>query len=157
MDENEKRNPSLNVWELNLISYILKSRFNSLFGTDELNGPTIRVLYYMYRENIYSPIALAKYLSFSRATITGHLHILEKYGYIALKPDQKDRRKKVIVLTDMCRKKMEMFTGLIHDFHQEVDSLLTNTERKSIDSIYRKLTKKYRPEMLHDLDKYKKK
>ena len=90
MDENEKRNPSLNVWELNLISYILKSRFNSIFGTDELNGPTIRVLYYMYRENIYSPIALAKYLSFSRATITGHLHILEKYGYIALKPDQKD-------------------------------------------------------------------
>lgn len=147
----------MNVWELNLISYILKSRFNSLFGTDELNGPTIRVLYYMYRENIYSPIALAKYLSFSRATITGHLHILEKYGYIALKPDQKDRRKKVIVLTDMCRKKMEMFTGLIHDFHQEVDSLLTNTERKSIDSIYRKLTKKYRPEMLHNLDKYKKK
>ena len=72
-------------------------------GIDAFNGAQGRILYVLWQNEDISISALSAQTSLANTTLTSMLDRMESSGLIVRKPDPKDRRSRLIVLTDKAR------------------------------------------------------
>ncbi len=72
-------------------------------GVDAFNGAQGRILYVLWQGNDISISRLSEQTSLANTTLTSMLDRMEISGLIVRKPDPKDRRNKLISLTDKAK------------------------------------------------------
>lgn len=84
-------------------------------------------MYYINKNGYLSQKELANFMKASQPTVTGILDRLEKQGFIERREDQKDKRKKVIGLTQKGKEINEKLTSIAEDFK---NTCLENVDQK---------------------------
>lgn len=72
-------------------------------GVDAFNGAQGRILYVLWQGNDISISRLSEQTSLANTTLTSMLDRMESAGLIVRNPDPKDRRNKLISLTDKAK------------------------------------------------------
>lgn len=72
-------------------------------GIDAFNGAQGRILYVLWQGEGITISSLSAQTSLANTTLTSMLDRMEESGLIARRPDPKDRRSRLIVLTDKAR------------------------------------------------------
>lgn len=72
-------------------------------GIDAFNGAQGRILYVLWQSEGITISSLSAQTSLANTTLTSMLDRMEDSGLIVRKPDPKDRRSRLIVLTDKAR------------------------------------------------------
>lgn len=72
-------------------------------GVDAFNGAQGRILYVLWQGEDISISSLSAQTSLANTTLTSMLDRMEESGLIIRKPDPKDRRSKLIALTEKAR------------------------------------------------------
>lgn len=72
-------------------------------GIDAFNGAQGRILYVLWQSEDISISSLSAQTSLANTTLTSMLDRMENSGLIIRKPDPKDRRSRLIALTDKAR------------------------------------------------------
>lgn len=72
-------------------------------GIDSFNGAQGRILYVLWQNDSISISSLSAQTSLANATLTAMLDRMEKIGLIVRKPDPKDRRNRLIGLTEKAK------------------------------------------------------
>lgn len=72
-------------------------------GIDAFNGAQGRILYVLWQNEDISISSLSAQTSLANTTLTSMLDRMEASGLIIRKPDPKDRRSRLIALTDKAR------------------------------------------------------
>lgn len=72
-------------------------------GIDAFNGAQGRILYVLWQNEDISISSLSAQTSLANTTLTSMLDRMEASGLIVRKPDPKDRRSRLIALTDKAR------------------------------------------------------
>lgn len=115
-------------------------------GIDEFNGAQGRILYVLWQKDDISISSLSAQTSLANTTLTAMLDRMEAAGLIVRKPDPKDRRNRLIALTEKAKSLQEDYTRIseqmneiyytgfseeeILQFESYLQRILTNLERK---------------------------
>ncbi|MBE6760593.1 MAG: MarR family transcriptional regulator [Ruminococcaceae bacterium] len=78
-------------------------RMLSESGIDEFNGAQGRILYVLWQSDGISISSLSAQTSLANTTLTSMLDRMESSGLVVRKPDPRDRRSKLIALTDKAK------------------------------------------------------
>lgn len=78
-------------------------RMLALSGIDAFNGAQGRILYVLWQSDDISISSLSAQTSLANTTLTSMLDRMENSGLIIRKPDPKDRRNRLIALTDKAK------------------------------------------------------
>lgn len=121
-------------------------RMLAMSGIDSFNGAQGRILYVLWQNDAISISSLSAQTSLANTTLTAMLDRMETLGLIVRKPDPKDRRNKLIALTEKARslqddyakisQKMNeiYYTGFteaeIMQFESYLQRILNNLERE---------------------------
>lgn len=118
-------------------------------GVDAFNGAQGRILYVLWQQDGISISGLSAQTSLANTTLTSMLDRMETSGLIVRKPDPKDRRSRLIALTDKAKALQEDYERIsqrmsdlyyigfseqeISQFEDFLQRVLTNleTEKKS--------------------------
>ena len=85
-------------------------------GVDAFNGPQGRILYTLWQEDGVPIKTMSDKCGLAITTLTTMLERMEKQELIHRQPDEKDKRKTLIVLTEKAR-------GLESDYHAVSDQM----------------------------------
>ena len=85
-------------------------------GVDAFNGPQGRILYTLWQEDGVPIKTISDKCGLAITTLTTMLERMEKHELIHRQPDEKDKRKTLIVLTEKAR-------GLESDYHAVSDQM----------------------------------
>ena len=85
-------------------------------GVDAFNGPQGRILYTLWQEDGVPIKTISDKCGLAITTLTTMLERMEKQELIHRQPDEKDKRKTLIVLTEKAR-------GLESDYHAVSDQM----------------------------------
>ena len=115
-------------------------------GIDAFNGAQGRILYVLWQKDEISISSLAAQTSLANTTLTAMLDRMEATGLIVRKSDPKDRRNRLIALTEKARSLQEDYTKIseqmnemyyigfseeeIMQFESYLLRILTNLEKK---------------------------
>ena len=115
-------------------------------GIDAFNGAQGRILYVLWQKDEISISSLAAQTSLANTTLTAMLDRMEATGLIVRKSDPKDRRNRLIALTEKARSLQEDYTKIseqmnemyyigfseeeIMQFESYLLRILTNLERE---------------------------
>lgn len=115
-------------------------------GIDEFNGAQGRILYVLWQKDDISISSLSAQTSLANTTLTAMLDRMEAAGLIVRKPDPKDRRNRLIALTEKAKSLQEDYTRIsgqmneiyytgfseeeILQFESYLQRILTNLEKK---------------------------
>lgn len=115
-------------------------------GIDAFNGAQGRILYVLWQKDEISISSLATQTSLANTTLTAMLDRMEAAGLIIRKPDPKDRRNRLIALTEKAKSLQEDYTKIseqmnemyyigfseeeIMQFESYLLRILTNLEKK---------------------------
>lgn len=81
-------------------------------GIDEFNGAQGRILYVLWQNDEISISSLSAQTSLANTTLTAMLDRMEKSGLIVRKFDPKDRRNRLIVLTEKAKSLQDDYTRI---------------------------------------------
>lgn len=87
-------------------------------GIDSFNGAQGRILYVLWQNDGISISTLSAQTSLANTTLTAMLDRMEAGGLIVRKPDPKDRRNKLIVLTDKARSLQDGYDKISQDMSE---------------------------------------
>ena len=115
-------------------------------GIDAFNGAQGRILYVLWQKDDISISTLSAQTSLANTTLTAMLDRMEATGLIIRKPDPKDRRNRLISLTEKAKALQEDYTRIsgqmnemyytgfseeeIMQFEAYLHRVLTNLEKK---------------------------
>lgn len=81
-------------------------------GIDEFNGAQGRILYVLWQNDEISISSLSAQTSLANTTLTAMLDRMEKNGLIVRKFDPRDRRNRLIVLTEKAKSLQDDYTRI---------------------------------------------
>lgn len=87
-------------------------------GIDAFNGARGRILYVLWQKDEISISSLAAQTSLANTTLTAMLDRMEATGLIVRKPDPKDRRNRLIALTEKARSLQEDYTKISEQMNE---------------------------------------
>lgn len=115
-------------------------------GIDAFNGAQGRILYVLWQKDDISISSLSAQTSLANTTLTAMLDRMEAAGLIVRKPDPKDRRNRLIALTEKAKSLQNDYTRIsgqmneiyytgfseeeIMQFESYLHRILTNLEKK---------------------------
>ena len=115
-------------------------------GIDAFNGAQGRILYVLWQKDDISISSLSGQTSLANTTLTAMLDRMEAAGLIVRKPDPKDRRNRLIALTEKAKSLQDDYTRIsgqmdeiyyngfseeeIMQFELYLHRILTNLEEK---------------------------
>ncbi len=97
-------------------------------GVDAFNGAQGRILYVLWQQDEISISALSSQTSLANTTLTAMLDRMENSGLIVRKPDPKDRRNKLIVLTEKANALQDDYRRISHQMNEIYYTGFTETE-----------------------------
>lgn len=115
-------------------------------GIDAFNGAQGRILYILWQKDEISISSLSAQTSLANTTLTAMLDRMEAAGLIVRKPDPKDRRNRLIALTEKAKSLQDDYTRIsgqmneiyytgfseeeILQFESYLNRVLTNLEKE---------------------------
>ncbi len=115
-------------------------------GIDAFNGAQGRILYVLWQKDEISISSLSAQTSLANTTLTAMLDRMEAAGLIVRKPDPKDRRNRLIALTEKAKSLQDDYTRIsgqmneiyytgfseeeIMQFESYLNRVLTNLEKE---------------------------
>jgi len=87
-------------------------------GIDAFNGAQGRILYVLWQKDDISISTLSAQTSLANTTLTAMLDRMEATGLIIRKPDPKDRRNRLIALTDKAKSLQEDYTRISEQMNE---------------------------------------
>ena len=87
-------------------------------GIDAFNGAQGRILYVLWQKDDISISTLSAQTSVANTTLTAMLDRMEASGLIVRKPDPKDRRNRLIALTDKAKSLQDDYTRISEQMNE---------------------------------------
>ncbi len=97
-------------------------------GIDEFNGAQGRILYVLWQNDEISISSLSAQTSLANTTLTAMLDRMENSGLIIRKFDPKDRRNRLIVLTEKAKSLKDDYTRISEKMNEIYYTGFTETE-----------------------------
>lgn len=97
-------------------------------GIDSFNGAQGRILYVLWQNDEISISSLSAQTSLANTTLTAMLDRMENIGLIVRKPDPKDRRNRLIALTEKARSLQDDYTKISQQMNEIYYTGFTETE-----------------------------
>lgn len=97
-------------------------------GIDSFNGAQGRILYVLWQNEDISISSLSAQTSLANTTLTNMLERMENMGLIVRKPDPKDRRNKLIALTEKAKSLQDDYTRISQQMNEIYYTGFTDAE-----------------------------
>lgn len=97
-------------------------------GIDSFNGAQGRILYVLWQNDEISISSLSAQTSLANTTLTAMLDRMENMGLIVRKPDPKDRRNRLIALTEKARFLQDDYAKISQQMNEIYYTGFTETE-----------------------------
>lgn len=98
--------------------------------------------------NGLEPSVISENLFICKQTLTGLLHQLESDGYITHKKDKRDKRKKLIILTEEGKGYTESLLEDLYAVETKVIDILTGDEKQKFNKFYLELVNELEKQLL---------
>ena len=123
---------------LNLASRQISKSFNERMAPSGLYAAQWTVIRYILKNGPSTQIAMSSYLGVEAPTMTRTINRLEKAGLIVRK-EGKDRREKIINLTDLALSKIPNWEAEIDQFEAPLFESLTDSEVSIANKVLEKI------------------
>lgn len=97
-------------------------------GIDSFNGAQGRILYVLWQNDDISISSLSAQTSLANTTLTAMLDRMESIGLIVRKPDPKDRRNRLIALTEKAKSMQDDYMKISQKMNEIYYHGFTETE-----------------------------
>ncbi|MBO4987328.1 MAG: MarR family transcriptional regulator [Lachnospiraceae bacterium] len=108
-------------------------------GIDEFNGAQGRILYVLWQSDEISISSLSAQTSLANTTLTAMLDRMENSGLIIRKFDPKDRRNRLIVLTEKAKSLKDDYTRISEKMNEIYYTGFTETEIVQFESYLQRI------------------
>lgn len=108
-------------------------------GIDEFNGAQGRILYVLWQNDEISISSLSAQTSLANTTLTAMLDRMENSGLIVRKFDPKDRRNRLIVLTEKAKSLKDDYTRISEKMNEIYYTGFTETEIVQFESYLQRI------------------
>lgn len=108
-------------------------------GIDSFNGAQGRILYVLWQNDAISISSLSAQTSLANTTLTAMLDRMESMGLIVRQPDPKDRRNRLIALTDKARSLQDDYTRISQKMNEIYYDGFTETEIMQFESYLQRI------------------
>ncbi len=108
-------------------------------GIDSFNGAQGRILYVLWQDDEISISSLSSQTSLANTTLTAMLDRMENTGLIVRKPDPRDRRNRLIALTEKAKSLQTDYTGISQKMNEIYYSGFTETEIVQFESYLQRI------------------
>ena len=108
-------------------------------GIDSFNGAQGRILYVLWQNDDISISSLAAQTSLANTTLTAMLDRMENSGLIVRKPDPKDRRNRLIALTEKAKSLQDDYTEISQKINEIYYDGFTETEIMQFESYLQRI------------------
>lgn len=108
-------------------------------GIDSFNGAQGRILYVLWQNDAISISSLSAQTSLANTTLTAMLDRMESMGLIVRQADPKDRRNRLIALTDKARSLQDDYTRISQKMNEIYYDGFTETEIMQFESYLQRI------------------
>ena len=108
-------------------------------GIDSFNGAQGRILYVLWQNDDISISNLSAQTSLANTTLTNMLDRMENIGLIVRKPDPKDRRNRLIALTEKAKSLQDDYTRISQKMNEIYYTGFTETEIMQFESYLQRI------------------
>lgn len=108
-------------------------------GIDSFNGAQGRILYVLWQNDAISISSLSAQTSLANTTLTAMLDRMESMGLIVRQPDPKDRRNRLIALTDKARSLQDDYTRISQKMNEIYYDGFTEAEIMQFESYLQRI------------------
>ncbi len=108
-------------------------------GIDSFNGAQGRILYVLWQNEGISISSLSAQTSLANTTLTNMLDRMENIGLIVRKPDPKDRRNKLIALTEKAKSLQDDYTRISQQMNEIYYTGFTDAEIMQFESYLQRI------------------
>ena len=108
-------------------------------GIDSFNGAQGRILYVLWQNEDISISSLSAQTSLANTTLTNMLDRMENIGLIVRKPDPKDRRNKLIALTEKAKSLQDDYTRISQQMNEISYTGFTDAEIMQFESYLQRI------------------
>lgn len=108
-------------------------------GIDSFNGAQGRILYVLWQNDAISISSLSAQTSLANTTLTAMLDRMESMGLIVRQPDPRDRRNRLIALTDKARSLQDDYTRISQKMNEIYYDGFTETEIMQFESYLQRI------------------
>lgn len=108
-------------------------------GIDSFNGAQGRILYVLWQNDGISISSLSAQTSLANTTLTAMLDRMENIGLIVRKPDPKDRRNRLIALTDKARSLQDDYAKISQKMNEIYYTGFTEAEIMQFESYLQRI------------------
>ena len=108
-------------------------------GIDSFNGAQGRILYVLWQNDAISISSLSAQTSLANTTLTAMLDRMESMGLIVRQADPKDRRNRLIALTDKARSLQDDYTKISQKMNEIYYDGFTETEIMQFESYLQRI------------------
>ena len=108
-------------------------------GIDSFNGAQGRILYVLWQNDDISISRLSSQTSLANTTLTAMLDRMENIGLIVRKPDPKDRRNRLIALTEKAKSLQDDYTEISQKINEIYYDGFTETEIMQFESYLQRI------------------
>lgn len=108
-------------------------------GIDSFNGAQGRILYVLWQNEDISISSLSAQTSLANTTLTNMLDRMENIGLIVRKPDSKDRRNKLIALTEKAKSLQDDYTRISQQMNEIYYTGFTDAEIMQFESYLQRI------------------
>lgn len=108
-------------------------------GIDSFNGAQGRILYVLWENEDISISSLSAQTSLANTTLTNMLDRMENIGLIVRKPDPKDRRNKLIALTEKAKSLQDDYTRISQQMNEIYYTGFTDAEIMQFESYLQRI------------------
>lgn len=108
-------------------------------GIDSFNGAQGRILYVLWQNDAISISSLSAQTSLANTTLTAMLDRMESMGLIVRQHDPKDRRNRLIALTDKARSLQDDYTRISQKMNEIYYDGFTETEIMQFESYLQRI------------------
>lgn len=108
-------------------------------GIDSFNGAQGRILYVLWQNDEISISNLSTQTSLANTTLTAMLDRMESMGLIVRKPDSKDRRNRLIALTEKAKSLQDDYNRISQHMNEIYYTGFTETEIVQFESYLQRI------------------
>lgn len=108
-------------------------------GIDSFNGAQGRILYVLWQNDDISISSLSAQTSLANTTLTNMLDRMETIGLIVRKPNPKDRRNRLIALTEKAKSLQEDYMRISRQMNEIYYTGFTETEIMQFESYLQRI------------------
>lgn len=108
-------------------------------GIDSFNGAQGRILYVLWQNDDISISSLSAQTSLANTTLTAMLDRMENMGLIIRKPDPKDRRNRLVALTEKAKSLQDDYSKISQKMNEIYYAGFTETEIMQFESYLQRI------------------